>query len=131
MADSEKAYEAVEKLAQTTRGSYETLIGYAVELQERNATFVRGVLDAAVREYRGQAEANRAVARELAKRAGEQRHAFRVVAEESHGAYRDVLYAPLAYHKEGLQQAAPAGDANEGFPIPNYDDLTVEEVSGK
>jgi hypothetical protein len=42
MAHGEKVYEAVEKLAQTTRDSYETVVGHTVALGEQNVKFMRG-----------------------------------------------------------------------------------------
>jgi hypothetical protein len=131
MPSKDNAYEAVERLARTAQGSYETVIDNAVTLQERNMEFARGVFEATAREYRERAEANRTMARELVARAEEQRDAFRAVVEESFDAYRNVLRVPLSYYEEGLRRAAPGGDANDGFPIPNYEDLTVDEVTDK
>ena len=103
MASRERANSAAERLAETTRDSYETVLDHAVALQERNVRFAQGMLDALTREYRQQAEANRAVTRELVERAEKQRDALRTVVEESLDAYIDLLYAPLSYYEEGLE----------------------------
>ncbi len=106
MAGTEKPGRAAERLAETTRASYETLIGHAVGLQERNARFfAQGVVESLAGEYRQQVEANRTVARELVERAAEQRDAFRAVVEESLEAYVNLLRAPLSYYEEGLEAA--------------------------
>ena len=131
MASRDKAYEAVEKLVQSTRGSYETVMDHTVALGEQNTKFARGMFDTTVREYRQQAEANLVVTQELIEQAEKQHQAFRVVAEESLDAFWNVLHAPLSYYKEGLRQVAPVGDTNGGPPIANYDDLTANEVSDK
>jgi hypothetical protein len=105
MAGTEKPGRAAERLAETTRASYETLIGHAVGLQERNARFAQGVVESLAGEYRQQVEANRTVARELVERATEQRDAFRAVVEESLEAYVNLLRAPFSYYEEGLETA--------------------------
>ena len=131
MASRDKAYEAVEKLAQSTRGSYETVIDHTVALGEQNARFARGIVDTTVREYRQQAEANLAVTQKLIEQAEKQYEAFRVVAKESLDVFWNVLHVPLSSYKEGLRRTTSVGDTNGGLPIANYDDLTVNEVSDR
>ncbi len=108
MANTEAASRAAERLAQTTRDSYETVIGHAVALQERNVRFAQEAVESLAGEYRQQAEASRTVARELVERAEAQRDAFRRVVEESLEAYVGLLYAPLSYYEEGLEAARKA-----------------------
>jgi dsDNA-specific endonuclease/ATPase MutS2 len=105
LASKERTNAAVERLARTTRDSYEAVIGHAVALQERNVRFAQGMIEAFGSEYRQQAEANRAMTQELVERVEEQRDALQVVAEESLDAYMDLFYAPLSYYKEGLEAA--------------------------
>jgi hypothetical protein len=131
MASGDKVYEAVEKLARTTRDSYETVIDHTVALGEENVKFMRGVFDTSVREYRQQAEANWAMTQELVERAEKQRDAFRTVIEESMGAYWGALYAPLSYHEGGMREVASVGNTDGRLPISNYDELTVDEISKK
>jgi hydroxypyruvate isomerase len=108
VASKDKVYEAVEKLAQTSRDSYETVIDHAVALGERNVKFVRGVFDTTISEYRQQGEANMAVTQELVERAEKQGDAFRTVVEEWFDTYRDVFYAPLNHYKEANRKAKAA-----------------------
>lgn len=126
MATIEKANKAAERLSRTTGDSFKVAVDHAVALQERNTKFVRGVFESGTRELREQAESNRVVAQELVERAEQQRGAFQAVIEESVDAYMDLVFAPLAYYKQGLRlvQSEPEG----GFPIRNYDELNVEEV---
>ena len=101
----EKANEAAEKLAETTRDSYQTVVDQAVGLQERNVRFAQAVVDDSIRELRHQAESNRAMTQELVERVEKQRDAYQALVEQSLDAYMDLAYAPFSYYKEGLQAA--------------------------
>ena len=103
MATTEKTSKVVEKLAETTRDSYQTVVDHAVGLQERNVRFAQGVVDGTIKELRHQAESNRNVVGELFERADDQRDAYRALVEQSLDAYMDLAYAPLAYYKENLE----------------------------
>ncbi len=101
----EKATEAAEKLAETTRDSYQTVVDHAVGLQERNVRFAQGIVDDSIKELRHQAESSRAMTQELVERFEKQRDAYQALVERSLDAYMDLAYAPLSYYKEGLQAA--------------------------
>jgi hypothetical protein len=116
----------VERLAKTSADSYKMVIDHMVARQERNARFVQEVFGGAVREVRHQAESNRVLTRELVERAEMQRDAFRTLVGESVDAYTDLLYAPLAYYKQGLRLVE-----SEGFPIAGYDELNVKEIGDR
>jgi hypothetical protein len=128
VATIEKANRAAEQLAKTTGDSYKTVIDHVVALQERNVRFAQGLVDGSIRELRSQVESNRAMTQELVDRAERQRGAFRTLIEESVDAYVDLLYTPLAYFRQGLRLVET--EVTDGFPIPNYDELNVEEVKG-
>ena len=98
----------VEKLAETTRDSYQTVVDHAVGLQERNVRFAQGVVDGSIKELRHQAESNRAMTRELVERVEKQRDAYQTLVGQSLDAYMDLAYAPLSYYKEGLQATKKA-----------------------
>ena len=104
----EKANRAAEKLAETTRDSYQTVVDHAVGLQERNVRFAQGVVDGSIKELRHQAESNRAMTQELVERVEKQRDAYQTLVEQSLDAYMDLAYAPLSYYKEGLEAARKA-----------------------
>ncbi|HEV2093588.1 MAG TPA: hypothetical protein VGR18_10530 [Rubrobacter sp.] len=101
----ERANEAAEKLAETTRDSYQTVVDHAVGLQERNVRFAQRVVDDSIKELRHQAESNRAMTQELVERVEKQRDAYQAFLGQSLDAYMDLAYAPLSYYKEGLQAA--------------------------
>jgi hypothetical protein len=101
----DKANKAAERLAETTRDSFGTVLDHAVGLQERNVRFAQGLVDGSIKELRHQAESNRAMTQELIDRAENQRDAFQTLLEESVDAYVDLAYAPFAYYKEGLEAA--------------------------
>ena len=104
----EKANEAAEKLAETTRDSYQTVVDHTVGLQERNVRFAQGIVDDSIEELRHQAESNRAMTQELVERFEKQRDAYQALVERSLDAYMDLAYAPFSYYEEGLQAAKKA-----------------------
>jgi hypothetical protein len=101
----EKANKAAERLAETTRDSFGTIVDHAVGLQERNVRFAQGLVDDSIKELRFQVESNRALSQELVERAEKQREAFQTLLEESVDAYMDLAYVPFSYYKEGLEAA--------------------------
>jgi hypothetical protein len=105
VANTNKANKAAERLAETTRDSFGTVLDHAVGLQERNVRFAQGLVDGTIKELRQQAESNRAMTQELVERAERQRDAFQTLLEESVDAYMDLAYAPFSYYKEGLEAA--------------------------
>jgi hypothetical protein len=121
----DKANKAAERLAETTRDSFGTVVDHAVGLQERNVRFAQGVVEDSIRELRQQAESNRALTQELVDRAERQRDALQTLVEESVDAYMDLAYAPLSYYRQGLRLV----ESGVGFPIVGYDELNVAEIS--
>jgi hypothetical protein len=108
MATTEKTSKVVEKLAETTRDSYQTVVDHAVGLQERNVRFAQGMVDGTIKELRYQAESNRSVLGELFERAEEGRDAYQALVEQSLDAYMNLAYAPFTYFKEGLEATRKA-----------------------
>ena len=117
-----------ERLAKSSADSYKMVIDHGIARQERNVKFAQEMFGGMVREIRHQAESNRALTRELVERAEMQRDAFRTLVGESVDVYTDVLYAPLAYYKQGLRLVESEG---EGFPIAGYDELNVKEIGDR
>jgi hypothetical protein len=124
----EKANKAAERLAETTRDSFGTVLDHAVALQERNVRFAQGLVDSSIKEIRTQAESNRELTQELVDRAEGQRDAFQTLFEESVDAYMDLAYAPFSYFRQGLR-LVETGVNGGGFPIANYDELNVGEIA--
>jgi hypothetical protein len=128
VATMEKANRAAERLAKTTGDSYKTVVDHTVALQERNVRFWQGTLDGVVREIREQAESNRALTQELVERAEGQRGVVQTLIGESVDAYMDLVYSPFAYYRQGLR-LVESGINGGGFPIADYDELNVAEIS--
>ena len=105
MANMGKANSAAERLAQSTRDSFATVLDHAVGVQERNVRFTQGIVEESIKELRSQVESNREMSWELVEKAQKQREAFQTLLEESVDAYMDLAYAPLFYYKEGLEAA--------------------------
>ena len=57
------------------------------------------------------------------QQAQEQQQSFQQMTQEVLGSYSQLFNIPLSYAKEGLRDAR--------FPIEDYDELTVEEVSAR
>jgi hypothetical protein len=106
VANMEKANRAAERLAETTRDSFGTILDHAVGVQERNVRFAQGLVDDSIKELRSQVESNQAMTQEIVERAEKQRDALQALLEESVDAYVDLLYAPFSYYKEGLEAAS-------------------------
>ena len=128
MDTTKRINRTAERLAKTSADSYKMVIDHMVVRQERNVRFAQEMFGGAVREIRHQAESNRALTQELAERAEMQRDAFRTLVGESVDAYTDLLYAPLAYYKQGLRLVESEG---AGVPITSYDELNVKEIGDR
>jgi hypothetical protein len=125
---TERINRTAERLAKTSADSYKMVIDHVVAQQERNMRFAQEIFGGTVREIRHQAKSNRALTQELVERAEMQGDAFRTVVSESVDAYTDLLYAPLAYYKQGLRLVEREG---AGFPIAGYDELNVKEIGDR
>src|SRR5918995_1785369 len=125
---TERINRTAERLAKTSADSYKMVIDHVVARQERNVKFAREMFGDAAREIRHQAESNKVLTQELVERAETQRDAFRTLVGESVDAYTDLLYAPLAYYKQGLRLVESEG---AGFPIAGYDELNVKEIGDR
>ena len=119
-----------ERLAEKSADSYKMVVDHVVAQQERNVRFAQEVLDDAARELRHQAESNRGVVGELVERAEAQREAYRTLVGEWVDAYTDLLYAPLAYYRQGLRLVEGEVD-NATFPIAGYDEMNVREIGDR
>src|SRR5919112_5747558 len=124
----ERINRTPERLAKTSADSHKMVIDHVVARQERNVRFAQGIFGDAVREIRHQAESNKVLTRELVERAETQRDDLRTLVGESIDAYTDLLYAPLAYYKQGLRLVESEG---AGFPIASYDELNVKEIGDR
>ena len=130
METMERANGTAERLAKTSADSYKMVVDHVVAQQERNVRFAQGLLDDLARELRHQAESNRSVVGELVERAEAQRDAYRTLVGEWVDAYTDLVYAPLAYYRQGLRLVEDQVE-NATFPIAGYDDMNVKEIGDR
>ena len=127
--------EAAEQLAEATWDTYKTLVNHTLGLQQRNAKFVRAMVDDSIEELRRQAERDRTMTRELLELAEDQREAFREIVEASVlDAYTNFLFAPFtpfSYYRERTQasRSVVASGGNGSLPLEDYDELSVREVT--
>ena len=123
--------EVAERWAQTSVGSYKTLMDTTVALQERNVWFALGIIDGSLGELRQQAESNQTTSRGLPE--GRQ-SALQTLVGGPVNTYMGLLFAPFHHVPEGPRYIGPEGfdgGANSSLPIDNYDKLTLEDVSEK
>ena len=123
-----KTGKTAERLAKANGDTYKVVVDHFAAQQERSVRFAQEVLDGAVREVRHQAESNRSLTQELVERVEQQRGADQTLVGQSVDAYMDLLYAPLSYYKQGLRVVEGEID-RASFPIANYDELNVAEIS--
>ncbi len=123
----QKANKTMEDLAVTARDSFKSAVNHTVGMQERNVRFAQGVADGSIKELRQQVEANRAMTQEMVEKAEGQRETFQKLTEESINTYMDIMYAPFSYLKEDLHVVE--AEVLDTFPIENYDDLNVGDVT--
>ena len=129
METMEKTGKTAERLAKAGGDTYKVVVDHFAAQQERGVRFAQEVLDGAVREVRHQAESNRSLTQELVERAEQQRGAYQTLVGQSVEAYMDLLYAPLSYYKQGLRVVEGEIDHAASFPIANYDEQNVAEIS--
>ncbi len=108
---NEDVGEAAERLLETAREYYLTVVDHAVGLQERNVHFAQGLAEGWIRELRRQSEMNWEMAGELVEQAEKQRNAVWGLVEESIDAYVGFLYIPFSSYNEdpGTAKKATTG----------------------
>lgn len=123
-----------------------------MQLQQRNINFLQSWMSGGAEYLRNQAEHNQQVAEEMAKSARAQQESLRKLGEDWMGVYEEMLSETRSYAEEGMQNAQQAtrqglqavqntaeqteqaarqaaSQASGGFPIANYDDLSVNEAT--
>lgn len=129
--DADKVNEAVERLTEAMRGSYEAAWENTTAMQETNARMVRSLFESNIDLLRAQAEIqaeiNNHTLQSIAEQARKHREAFLGLSQESLNAYDGFLDSLSSYYQEvseepessGRQQGAPRSDALEGRPDPS------------
>jgi hypothetical protein len=143
----------------TTRDSTWIVTDYVVQVQELNTRFARRAFETCIEASRRQTELGQLMAQRLFGKAEEQTDTFRNLYGQwvsmpwsfpfSGFPFSGSSYAPRSFQRQGMRlvetatetaqtatetaaggiEAIPSG--NSGFPIENYDELTVDEISGE
>ena len=152
--------EAARRFAETLADSYRLVYGQAAEAGQRQQQRAQQFSELVARNLREQTEANRAGAQALSEQAARQQEAGQALARESVEAYAQFLDDAFSRYQSNTEHAARsaqegtrtlsetttgllgtatgavggvAGEAVEAvvFPIEGYDEMNVEELSGR
>ena len=139
--DTENMGKTVETMTRTTQESTRIMTDYVVRAQELNTRFARRAFEVWIDASRRQTELSQTMVQRLSGNAENQTDAFQGLLNDWANAYAGVLFAPLGFYREGLEnvttmpavvtQVATGGTVNGGLPIAGYDDMNVAEISDK
>ncbi len=80
----------------------------ALAAQERNTKLAQGILENGIEVLKSQVGVTHSLIQELGQQYQKQQNAFQALAQESMDAYRDVLFAPLAFFQKAIDAAEAA-----------------------
>jgi signal transduction histidine kinase len=119
--------EQIQKQQQNSQQMIQELINTYVQLLNTPSSYLSGqaeqqqqTLQQTAQQWMEQAQQQRQTFQQQAQ---QQQQSFQQMTQEVLGSYSKLFNIPLSYAKEGLRDAR--------FPIEGYDELTVEEVSGR
>jgi hypothetical protein len=119
--------EQIERQQQNSQQMIQELMNTYVQLLNTPSSYLSGqaeqqqqTLQQTALQWMEQAQQQQQTFQQQAK---EQQQSFQQMAQEVLGSYSKLFNIPISYAKEGLIDAQ--------FPIEDYDELTVEEVSGR
>ena len=112
--DADKVNEAVERMARTMWGSYETAVENTAAMQESNSQFVRNLFESNLELLRTQAEIqaelNRHTLQSLADQIRKHREALVELSRESLHAYDGFVDSLSSYYEEVSKEAESSDD---------------------
>jgi ABC-type transporter Mla subunit MlaD len=118
--------EQIQKQQQNSQQMIQELMNTYMQLLNTPGSYLFGQseqqqqsLQQTVQQWMEQAQQQRQTFQQQAQ----QQQSFQQMTQEVLGTYSQLFNIPLSYAKEGLHSAQ--------FPIEGYDDLTVEEISGR
>jgi hypothetical protein len=145
--------EAARRFAESLAESYRLVYAQAAESGERQQRRAQEFSELVARNLREQTEASRSTAQKLSEQADRQQEAGQEFARESVEAYAEFLEAAFSQYQTATERAAgtaagvmgaatsTVADATAStvdttaetaaFPIAGYDEMNVEEVSGR
>ena len=138
----EKTGETAQAVARTAQGSAYVVSDYVTKSQELNTRFARRVVENWTDVMRRQTELTQDMAQELYERVEDQADAFQSLYSQWVSAFMSfrtagMTYDPFSLQRRGLRVAETATEnvvdaaKSDGFPIPGYDELNVNEVSAR
>src|SRR5829696_846763 len=108
--------EQIHKQQQTSQQMIQELMNTYMQLLNTPGSYLSGQAEQ-------QQQSFQQTVQQWMEQAQEQQQSFQQMTQEVMSTYSQLFNIPLSYAKEGLRDAR--------FPIEGYDDLTVEEVSGR
>jgi hypothetical protein len=148
--------ETVETMTRTARDSTWIVTDYVVQAQELNTRFAQRAFETWIEASRRQTELGQLMAQRLFGKAEEQTDAFRSLYGQwvsvpwsfpfSGFPFSGTSYTPRFFQRQGMRLVETATETaqtatetaagaipggNGSFPIENYDELTVDEISGE
>ncbi len=143
--------ETAQTMIRTSQESASAMLDYAVRVQELNTTLAQRAVETWIDALRRQTELGQDATREIFEKAEEQGDALRSFYGQWTGMlwgfpFSGALYGPRSFQRQGMRlvetatetaQTAAVGSveavtgASGGFPIENYDELTVDEITGE
>jgi ElaB/YqjD/DUF883 family membrane-anchored ribosome-binding protein len=119
--------EQIEKQQQNSQQMIQELMNTYMQLLNTPGSYLSGQaeqqqqsLQQTVQQWMEQAQQQRQTFQQQAQ---QQQQSFQQMTQEVLGSYSKLFEIPLSYAQEGLRSAQ--------FPIEGYDELTVEEISGR
>src|SRR5918994_6474741 len=119
--------EQIQRQQQTSQQMVQEMMNTYMQLLNTPGSYVSGqaeqqqqTLQQTAQQWMEQAQQQQQAFQQQAR---QQRQAFQQMTQEVLSSYAQLFNIPLSYAQEGLRSAR--------FPIEGYDELTVEEVSGR
>jgi ATP-dependent Clp protease ATP-binding subunit ClpA len=108
--------EQIQRQQQTSQQMVQEMMDTYMQLLNTPGSYVSGQAEQ-------QQQTLQQTAQQWMEQAQEQQQAFQQLTQEVLSSYAQLFNIPLSYAQEGLRSAQ--------FPIGGYDELTVEEISGR
>lgn len=125
--------EAVGKLADSTRESFQALTDGAAATQRQSLSLMQswiespaGTIERSAGVFKEQVEINQRTMRSLAGQLERQQEALRVLALESSRMYAGLFFPPVS-----SRNGREADENGKRLPLEDYDELNVDEVAGR
>ena len=119
--------EQIQRQQQTSQQMVQEMMNTYLQLLNTPGSYVSGqaeqqqqTLQQTAQQWMEQAQQQQQAFQQQAR---QQRQAFQQMTQEVLSSYAQLFNIPLSYAQEGLRSAQ--------FPIQGYDELTVEEISGR